>query len=48
MQDTFTPGQLVMIEKNLKKDEKNGLIKNLTFGQEIIVSDETGYWEEVE
>jgi hypothetical protein len=48
MQVSFTPSNMVKIEKTLHKDLCEGVIKDLEFGREIVVSDETGFYEEVE
>lgn len=47
-QGNYTPGQIVSIEKKMKQLEMKGTIENLEFGREITVSDETGFFEEVE
>jgi hypothetical protein len=48
MQMNLTPNQMVLLEKKLNKDLKKGEIKDLKFGHEITVSDETGFYEEIE
>lgn len=45
MQMSFTPGKLLKIEKKLIKQEKEGMISNLSFGSAITVSDESGLWK---
>jgi hypothetical protein len=47
-QGNYTPGQMVSIVKKLKQLEMKGTIVDLEFGREITVSDETGFFEEVE
>lgn len=47
-QFNLTPNQLVTAERNLKKQEKEGEIKNLQFGIPITVTeDESGFYKEV-
>lgn len=48
LQFNLQPGNIVKIEKDLNKQLKAGIIKDLKFGVEITVTDETGFWEEVE
>ena len=47
-QSGYVPSALVRMEKQLKKLQDEGKIKDLEFGREIVVSEETGFWEEVE
>ena len=47
-QGNYTPGQIVSIEKKLKQLEIKGTIKDLEFGREITVTDETGFFTEVD
>ena len=47
MQISTTPGKMAILEKKLKKEQKEGKITDLVFGREITVSDETGFFEEV-
>jgi len=47
-QGGYVPSGLVRQEKHMKKFQEEGKIKDLVFGREIVVSDETGFWEEVE
>ena len=47
-QGGWVPSGIVRMEKQLKKLQDEGKIKDLVFGREIVVSDETGFWEEVE
>jgi hypothetical protein len=47
MQGSYTPQAIKKIEKNLKKAEEKKEIKKLTFGREITVTNESGFWEEV-
>ena len=46
-QGNYTPNQLVSMEKKFKKDFEDGKINDLVFGCEITVTDETGFYEEV-
>ena len=48
LQFNLKPQDIVKLEKQLNKDMEDGVIKDLEFGREIVVSDETGFWEEVE
>jgi hypothetical protein len=48
MQFNLKPQDIVKLEKHLHKDLMDGVIRDLVFGREIVVSDETGFWEEVE
>ena len=47
-QGGYVPSQLVRIQKRFRQLQEEGKIKDLEFGREITVSDETGFWEEVE
>jgi len=47
-QGGYTPNKLVRMEKSLLKDLESGRIKDLEFGREITVSDETGFFVEVD
>ena len=47
-QFNLKPQDMVKIEKMLQRDLEEGIIKDLEYGREIVVSDETGFWEEVE
>jgi len=47
-QGGWVPSGIVRMEKQLIKLQDEGKIKDLEFGREIVVSDETGFWEEVE
>lgn len=47
MQIATTPAQIVILEKKLKKQEKDGKISDLVLWGEITVSNETGFFEEV-
>lgn len=46
-QFNLTPQQIVKIEKRLKKQLENGEIKDLEFGREITVTDESGFWVKI-
>jgi hypothetical protein len=48
MQMNLKPQDIVKLEKKLTKDLEKGIIKDLEWGREITVSDETGFYEEVE
>lgn len=49
MQGGFTPQALVRLEKQLKKDEKDGVLSDLKFGKPITIQEnEKGFWEEVD
>jgi hypothetical protein len=48
MQFNLKPQDIVKLEKHLHKDLMDGVIRDLVFGREIVVSDETGFWKEVE
>lgn len=48
-QGGYTPNQLVTMERRLKKQQEAGIIKDLEFGREIIVTtDEDGFFVEVD
>lgn len=48
MQFNLTPNDIVKIEKNLKKDEANKIIKDLVFGREItVIEDIEGFYKEI-
>jgi hypothetical protein len=47
MQMNLKPQDVVKIEKKVQKDFELGIVKDLKFGREIVVSDETGFFEEV-
>jgi len=47
-QGGYVPSQIVKMEKSWIKLQDEGKIKDLVFGREIVVSDETGFWKEVE
>jgi hypothetical protein len=47
-QGSYTPAQLQLMVKKLKKAEESGEIKELVLGREITVTDETGLFTEVE
>jgi hypothetical protein len=47
-QGCFTPAHIVSVEKALRKCERAGKITDLVFGTEIIVSDGSGLYEEVD
>jgi hypothetical protein len=47
-QGGYVPSGLVKMEKKMKQLQEEGKIKDLEFGREITVSEETGFWEEVE
>jgi len=47
-QGSYTPNQLQSLVRKLKKAEEKGEIKDLEFGREITVTDETGFFTEVE
>ena len=47
LQFNLKPQDMVTLEKKLNKDLEEGIIKDLEFGHEITVSDETGFYEEV-
>lgn len=48
MQFNLKPQDIVKVEKKLNKDLEEGVIKDLEFGREITVSDETGFYEEMD
>ena len=48
LQCDLIPSDIVKTEKKLRKLEKQGKITELQFGQEITVSDDTGFFERVE
>ncbi|MDR3266001.1 MAG: hypothetical protein LBT24_00310 [Tannerella sp.] len=48
MQGSMTPQGMVKLAENLKKDEEDGEITDLSFGSKITVSDETGFWEKAQ
>lgn len=48
LQFSLEPKDLAKMERKLKKAEAEGEITELVFGEEIIVSDETGFWKEIE
>lgn len=47
LQFNIEPKAIVKMEKSLTKDAAAGKITDLTWGPEITVSDETGFFEEV-
>lgn len=47
MQGSYEPKLIVKAEKNFKKLQEQGIIKDLTFGTPITVSEVNGFWEEV-
>ena len=47
-QGSYTPNQLVSLVRKLRKAEEKGEIKDLELGREITVSDETGFFVEVD
>jgi hypothetical protein len=47
-QGNMTPQKMVSLAKRLKKDAKDSKITDLSFGSEITVSDETGFWEKAQ
>ena len=47
MQGNYEPKAIAKAEKHLKKLQEQGVIKDLTFGTPIIVSEVNGFWEEV-
>jgi hypothetical protein len=47
MQGNFKPAAIIKMEKNLVKLKKEGKIKSFELGVPITVSEETGFWEEV-
>lgn len=48
LQFNLKPQDIVKLEKKLHKDLVDGVIRDLVFGREITVSDETGFYEEVD
>ena len=48
LQCNLTPANIEKTEKHLRKLEKQGNITELQFGEEITVSDATGFFEKVE
>lgn len=47
LQFNWTPMKIRATEKKLRKQEADGNITDLVFGREMVVSDSTGFWEEV-
>lgn len=47
MQINTTPSEIVKMEKKLLAQQKKGKITDLIFGNEITVSDDTGFYQEV-
>lgn len=48
LQYNLTPKDIVEIEKNLRQREKEGKIKELSFGLPItVIEDEQGFYEEI-
>lgn len=47
-QGNFTPQQIKRMEKKLKEAEEKGEIQEFELGVPITVTDESGFWEQVQ
>lgn len=47
IQGNYEPKDIVKAEKNFKKLQKQGIIKDLVFGTPITVAQIDGFWKEV-
>lgn len=47
LQGSSTPLKIKKLQNKLRRDERTGLITDLTFGPEITVSNDSGLWKEV-